>query len=329
MSWAADFMMFCQRYGLVPDSSNRTSLRYWRDGRVPQPIRVNDGRDLTWEDIDELTGGRIVTLSCACPYCEASKTLQVKRITLAFARWRCFYCNKSGEVESGAVIDPADERAARREARERDKREREVNKADAIRLWGEAGRLAGTLGEVYLKARRLTILPDNIDDVLRWHPRCRFDREGPARCIVALFRDAITDEPTGIHRTKIISASGGIADRRALGGVIGSAIKLWPLVGDALVVGEGIETVLAAVALGEAVPPAWAATVAGNMTSLPVIPGVRRLTLLADNDSDKKKTGEKAARAARRSWLVAGREVGIKMPTAGADFNDLLIRRQS
>ena len=328
MGWASEVHIYCQRWGLNP--YNPTSLRYWLEGRPPPSIRIDDGRDITWEDIDELTGGRIVTLSCACPYCKASNTFQVKRITLGFAQWHCFYCTKSGEVESGVVIARADEQAARREAKQREKKQREANKADAIRLWNEAGPIAGTLGATYLKARRLTLLPESIDDVLRWHPRCRFDRNGPTGCIVALFRDVLTDEPTGIHRTKIISALGGIANRRALGPMAGSAIKLWPLAGgDHLALGEGIETVLAAVALGEAVPPAWAATVADNMSRIPVIPGIKQLTILADNDDDKEKTSEKAARALRRAWLVYSRKVDIKMPTAaGCDFNDLL-RRQA
>jgi hypothetical protein len=109
----------------------------------------------------------------------------------------------------------------------------------------------------------------------------------------------------------------------------GSVIKLWALNGGTeLAIGEGIESVLAAIKLGHAVPPAWAATVANNLRRLPVIPGVRRLTILADNDESG--TSERAARDLRRSWLRSNADVLVRMPTeVGCDFNDLLIRQKS
>ena len=146
--------------------------------------------------------------------------------------------------------------------------------------------------------------------------------------MLALFRNALTDEPTGIHRTYITSATGGEAERMALGRMAGSAIKLWALTNNHnhLAIGEGIETVLAAVKLGAAEPPAWAATVANNLSRLPVIPGVRQLTILAD--CDESGTGEKDARALRRAWIARGRQVAIRMPASNnADFNDLIRRR--
>jgi hypothetical protein len=171
-------------------------------------------------------------------------------------------------------------------------------------------------------------LPPNPDAVLRWHSQCPFGRD-KLPCMVALFRDALTDQPTGIHRTYVYS--GSKAERMALGGIARSAIKLWPLdASGTLSVGEGIESVLAAVQLGHAEPPAWATTVANNLSVLPVIPNVRRLTVLADNDRDKTATGEIAARELRRAWVAAKREVIIKMPGEdGLDFNDLLRRKQS
>jgi hypothetical protein len=77
---------------------------------------------------------------------------------------------------------------------------------------------------------------------------------------------------------------------------------------------RGIETVLAAVKLGEATPPVWATTVANNLTRLPVISGVNRLTILADNDESG--TGEAAARALRREWIASNREVVIRKSAA-------------
>ena len=104
---------------------------------------------------------------------------------------------------------------------------------------------------------------------MRWHDRCPFAGQRQP-CIVSLLRDALTDEVTGLHRTYVYSAVSGRAERRVLGRLTGSAVKIWPLAdSDELAVGEGIETVLSAVKLGVAEPPAWAATVAGNLGTLP------------------------------------------------------------
>jgi putative DNA primase/helicase len=104
---------------------------------------------------------------------------------------------------------------------------------------------------------------------------------------------------------------------------------LWALNGSAdLAVGEGIESVLAAIKLGIADPPAWAATVANNLSRLPVIPHVNELTILADNDANR--TSEQHARELRRKWTAAGSAAVVRMPTkVGTDFNDLLLERHS
>jgi hypothetical protein len=180
------------------------------------------------------------------------------------------------------------------------------------------------MADVYLKARMVE-LPPNAEAVMRWHPRCPFGKNGRVGCIVSLFRDAVTDEPTGIHRTYVTSATHGKAERMALGGIAGSAIKLWPLAGgEALAVGEGIETVLAAVKLGEARPPAWAVTVANNFTKLPLIDSVRHLTILADNDANN--VSQQAATELYHVYNRARRNAVIKHPRTVNDFNDLLMK---
>jgi hypothetical protein len=63
--------------------------------------------------------------------------------------------------------------------------------------------------------------------------------------------------------------------------------------------------------------------VALNLGRVPVIDGVKRLLILADNDASK--TGERFARQLRRAWQARGREVIARMPrTVGSDFNDIL-----
>ena len=180
-----------------------------------------------------------------------------------------------------------------------------------------------------LLGRREQRFPD-LDSVMRWNPKCSFGLSGEQPCIVSLFRDVKSNEPMAIHRTHIVSASGGKAERMALGPYFGSAIKLWPLKkGDAsLTIGEGIENVLSALALEVGTPPAWAATVAGNLSRMPVIRGVKRLTIAADNDAHGK--GQENASILRRKWLTQGKEVVAKIPTkVGEDFNDVLLRGRS
>src|SRR5262249_1275420 len=114
-----------------------------------------------------------------------------------------------------------------------------------LRLWEEAQPIAGTLAARYLSETRridLAALPADIDRVLRFHPRCPFGPGNRNPCLIALMCDARTDTPTGIQRIGLTADAKKI-DRRMLGR--SGIVKLWPA-GIQLVVGEGIETVLAA-----------------------------------------------------------------------------------
>jgi hypothetical protein len=200
----------------------------------------------------------------------------------------------------------------------------ELNRNHALRLWGAATSITGTLAARYLSETRgidLTALPADIDAVLRFHPRCPF-AETHHPCLVALRRDTVTDEPTGIHRIALTSDARKI-DRHMLGRA--GAVKLWPA-GSQLVIGEGLETVLAAATRipYEDVPlqPAWALLSSGLLERFPVIPGVEQLILLVDHDD----AGIAAANACTNRWTRAQRVVVRLMPDdAGADFNDLVM----
>jgi hypothetical protein len=159
---------------------------------------------------------------------------------------------------------------------------------------------------------------------LRWHPRCPWGARETLPCIVSRFTDAVTGEPRGIHRRPV---DGQMA--RTLGSMRGCVIRLWPdgAVTTGLIIGEGIETVLAAATRishrGTLLQPAWACGCAGNMADFPVLAGIESLTLLVDNDA--KNAGQDAAASCARRWLAAGREVIRLTPrTIGADFNDIV-----
>ena len=275
---------------------------------------------LPWKYVLKGSAAEAERETVTCPNCE--READVKN-----GNWHCFYCGggTGGYIDTKDYdLDPDDEHAP--EVRSWLKAiDKEETLEFAIKLFNEAGKLGGSIGEIYLKARGLDLPPD--DAAMRWHDRCPFGGQRQP-CIVSLLRDALTDEITGLHRTYVYSADSGMAERKVLGRLKGSAVKIWKLTNsENLTVGEGIETVLSAVKLGIAEPPAWAATVAGNLATLPVIPGVKRLLVLADNDASG--AGERSARRLRVTWENELREAEIRMaPVVGEDFNDALRGRQ-
>ena len=79
---------------------------------------------------------------------------------------------------------------------------------------------------------------------------------------------------------------------------------------------------------GAPLTPAWAALSGKKLAALPVIPGVQRLILLIDNDSNQE--GQTAAARVAAGWRAQGRAVVPLMPdTADTDFNDLVLKEDS
>ena len=218
--------------------------------------------------------------------------------------------NPTPRPSSRSIETPADSEAKRRRA---------------LQLWRQSQPIAGTLAERYLTEHRgidLTALPDAATS-LRFHPRCPFGSATRHPCLIALRRDAVSDEPVGIHRIALTQDARKIG-RRLLGS--GGVVKLYP-VSDHLVVGEGIETTLAAATRisrwGSLLQPAWSAVDAGRLGNLPLIDGVERLVILVDNDLNG--AGQAAALRCAERWSRAGREVVRLTPKRrGFDFNDLV-----
>jgi hypothetical protein len=200
--------------------------------------------------------------------------------------------------------------------------------ANAERIWIEAMPIVGTPGEDWLVRRG--ILLDDVPDRggLRFHPRCPYGPGRAMRCILARFTDALTGASRGLHRRVI--APGMVPKTMTLGPMAGAAVRLWPddEVTEGLVVGEGIETVLAAATRiehrGTLLRPAWACATAGNLEALPVLAGIEALMILADADENGR--GQEAARRCAERWSAAGREVTILTPRQlGLDFNDIVV----
>jgi CHC2 zinc finger/Toprim domain len=202
-------------------------------------------------------------------------------------------------------------------------------------IWNATQPLAGTIGEKYLAETRgiaVDKLPPTIKSVLRFHPSCVFGAGERHPCIVALMRDPLTDMAVGVHRIGLRQDNGVVhkLDRKALGHM--GVVKLWPVDGsDQLVVGEGIETVLAAATRipyrGQPLTPAWSAVAKDGLARLPVLPNVVTLIQLVDHDTNHE--GQNAAARGRRTWEAAGRKVVPLIPKqVGWDFNDVVLNRR-
>ncbi len=144
--------------------------------------------------------------------------------------------------------------------------------------------------------------------------------------MVALVTRGSDCAPLAIHRTFLAVDGTGKAPvdpaKMMLGPCRGGAVRLANPT-DVLMVGEGIETCLAAMqATGH---PAWAALSASGMRSLELPPDIRNVIVLADGDD----AGEVAARDCASRWKHEGRHVRIARPPRGMDFNDILTGRGS
>ena len=161
---------------------------------------------------------------------------------------------------------------------------------------------------------------------LRFHPALRY-RDGAAVIRLPALVAAVTGDDgaiAGIQRTWLDPRSpakaGVAAPRKALGRVHGFAVRFGrPADGAALLVGEGIETVLSLVTAMPGIGAA-AALSAGSLGAFAPPPGVARLVIARDNDPEGARAAERLARRCARAGVAAS----ILVPEGG-DFNDDLL----
>jgi hypothetical protein len=295
----------------------------------PESTPARDELTVTLADLitEPPVGGKI-----RCPFHDDhTPSLQVYA-----DHYHCFVCGAHGDLTDWLVrVEGLDQAEAKRviatwggEAASEQSLafDKEMARASALRLWNEAVPITGTLAARYLGDIRgidLAALSADIDSALRFHPRCPFGPGERHPCLVTVMTNATTGDATGVQRTALAADARKI-DRRMLGR--SGVSRLWPL-GPTLVVGEGLETTLAAATRlhhdGAPLTPAWAALSADALGKLPVLPGVERLILLIDHDE----AGRAAGRQCTDRWRRAGRSVVRLMPsTPGGDFNDLVLR---
>jgi Toprim domain-containing protein len=192
----------------------------------------------------------------------------------------------------------------------------------ALALWDESEGPHETIIERYLRSRCLELPNGVANRVIRYHRRCPFGEGKRHRVMMALMRDVITNEPRAIHRTAL-THRGEKIDRKMLGPTKGTAIKFDSdkavMRAGQLIIGEGIETCLSMRPLGYD-QPVWALASAGAIASFPVIPGIRKVILLEENDAASRKVVNVCA----ERWSKAGREVKIVTTKIGSDMNDVL-----
>jgi len=188
--------------------------------------------------------------------------------------------------------------------------------------------IEGTPVAQYLTGRGLTV-PEAADllfhpDLAHWEPKTGYpamlgqvrDRDG---AVIGLHRSYLAIDEEAVTKAPLDKA------KKMLGRVAGGAVRLAALGdGDRLALSEGIETGLAVMT---ACPdlPVWATLSTSGLEQVDLPPGVRRVLILADNDTSG--AGLRAAEAAARRLRAQGRDVAVVLPPeAGEDFNDLLLR---
>jgi hypothetical protein len=201
--------------------------------------------------------------------------------------------------------------------RKPDRDDAERNDA-ALAIWQSAKPARGTPVETYLASRGIDLPPP---DALRFHDGLKHPSGGIWPAMVALVTNGTDGTQLAIHRTFIARDGAGKAavdpQKMMLGPCRGGAVRLADP-GDLLMIGEGIETSLAAML--KTGHPVWAALSTSGLRTLDLPKDVREVIVLADGDDP----GEAAARDCALRWKRQGRRVRIARPPRGMDFNDLL-----
>src|SRR6266852_5661885 len=185
--------------------------------------------------------------------------------------------------------------------------------------------LAGTIAEIYLRARGIAITPDL--RALRFHPRCFYrtadEATGANRYEVwPALLSTVTDldgRVTGVRRTWLDPSGRDKAPvsspRRALGELLGHGVR-FGTADDVIAAGEGLETVLSVRTVLPAMPMA-AALSANHLAVFRPPPTLRRLYVAQDNDP----AGQRAAQQLRLQAQAGGIEA-ITLAPRLKDFND-------
>lgn len=213
--------------------------------------------------------------------------------------------------------------------------ERAEDLAKASAIWKQSLPIAGSLGEVYLRARGIDLarVPGWPVPTLRFHPALPCWQEdkrtkevwfaGNFPAMVG-YVQGLDRQFLGVHRTFLKPDGSGKAvvpkPKKMLGATFGGYLRLCPA-SARMLNAEGIETTLSAiVGTGR---PGWAALSEGNLCA-PMPPIVRDLTICRDNDTKDEANTERRVAKAVAEHSARGVVVRVACPPRGMDFNDLL-----
>lgn len=225
------------------------------------------------------------------------------------------------EASEGERLSPREAAKEREDWRREEAAVRARKLAFCQSVWSATVPTSGSPVDVYLACRAITA---PVPDVIRYHPMAplNYERTATAPAMVALVTGA-DGAMSGLHITAIRPDGSGKAlgdkSRRMLGEMRGGAVRLAPISASGeLAACEGIETGLAyAQITGEGV---WAALSTFGLRSFDVPPGLKRLTIAADNDKAGLEAAQSLMERAKRRCACA-----VVAPTQpGRDFNDVL-----
>ena len=216
-------------------------------------------------------------------------------------------CGGAGEGRSAAYTQPL--QASRRDS--------------ARRLWESTRPIAGTVAAAYLDARRIGHIAECPD--LRILPECPHP-SGVRLCAMVAAVRTVEGATVAVHRTYLRAGGTGKADvepsKAMLGSCRGGAVRLGPPPRERLMLGEGIESTAAAMAiLGE--PWAWAALSTSGLRTVWIPGSIRDVVIAADRDSNG--AGQRAAGELAARVEATGRTCEVWMPDRIGDFADELM----
>ncbi len=190
----------------------------------------------------------------------------------------------------------------------------------ALNIWDEARPVAGTIAELYLRRRRISIL----SPALRFHPQTPLGRGDDVSfrpAMIAALHDG--ERFVAIQRTFFDASEPRRArdlqnPRLMLGRPRHGAVVLAPATHE-LGLAEGVETAMSAMILHDM--PVWATLGNERMARVGLPDTVTRLFLFPDNDV----AGEIGAAEAMAAHARPGRSIKTLWPPDGYnDWNDLL-----
>jgi putative DNA primase/helicase len=201
------------------------------------------------------------------------------------------------------------------------------NRRLASALWHTARPAEGTLAEIYLRSRGFEGI---VPDALRWHDGTSMPDGGRYPCLIAAVTIPTSGELLAVQRTALRpdgAAKAAISRNKAsLGSTRGGAVVLGDLMaGDAILEGEGVETVLSARSVLDW--PAIATLSCEALGQVP-LPEARPVVILVDRGGEAKaRAGAQRRHAEGRAVRLAYVPGDLRSGAHGIHANDVLRER--